>query len=226
MGDVIPFPLESCFVFPTMPNKHVIREFKLKVNWPHLNYVSSFNGETFKTEVSSKFPHSRVLTLGSYRNLPFVTGSWTSSPNRKTEILNYGLGEWEIAADYPFSNSNQYVSRNISLKLTIMKNNVILYSRQIHILFSQKEQFPFQNLMVCYCFNQWKCSDHRRLYEWFTFLLINNRRIQKWKLEKCWKLGSSSPWSWCNHIRIHHNGGWWLSNRWRIVSVYRNVITL
>ena len=72
-------------------------------------YFSSFNGETFKTEASSKFPHVYVFALGSYRNSPFVTGQQSSTNGLKTEILNYGSGEWEQAGDYPFSNSDRYV---------------------------------------------------------------------------------------------------------------------
>ena len=144
--DVIPSHLVLCFVFPIQPHKIAIREFKLKVNWPHRkcfkmctwkDYVFdwtshstsvislssqakwyvliqfkylipflalSFNGETFKTEASSKFPHYDVCALGSYRNSPFVTGQNSRTNGLKTEILNYELAEWEQAGDYPFSN--------------------------------------------------------------------------------------------------------------------------
>ena len=71
----------------------------------------SFNGETFKTEASSKFPHYYVLALGSYRNSPFVTGdnNGFNSNGLKTEILDLEAKEWVQLADYPFSNSNRYV---------------------------------------------------------------------------------------------------------------------
>ena len=72
----------------------------------HLNYFSSFNGATFKTEPSSKFPHYNVMALGSYRNSPFVTGQFYSTNGLKTEILNYGEQNWQQVADYPFSNGN------------------------------------------------------------------------------------------------------------------------
>ena len=76
---------------------------------------------------------------------------------------------------------------------------------------------PFQYRILFYRFNRWECFHHRRGVVWgSTLLLINNRWIQKWKLEKCWKRGSSSIWPWCNHLRICHNGHWWS----RIVSAY------
>ena len=74
-------------------------------------YFSSLNGETFKTEASSKFPHQYVYALGSYRNSPFVTGHNTYyGDGLKTEIFNYGLREWIEADDHPFSNGYKYVS--------------------------------------------------------------------------------------------------------------------
>ena len=80
-----------------------------KVNWPHLNCFSSFNGETFKTQPSTKFPHEYIYQLGFYRNSPFVTGHGSSENGLKTEILDpYGSREWEQADDYPFSSGDRY----------------------------------------------------------------------------------------------------------------------
>ena len=110
--DVIPFRLELCFVFIYMLHKHVIRKFKSKVNWPHQNDFSSFDGETFKTEASTKFPHYYVKALGPYRNSPFVTGHSSETNGLKTEILNYGSEQWEQAGDYPFSSGDRYVSKD------------------------------------------------------------------------------------------------------------------
>ena len=90
---------------------------------PHHNYFSSFNGETFKTEASSKFPHAQFSALGSYRNSPFVTGQDSSANGLKTEILNYGLGEWVQARDYPFSHGDRYVSKDF------MESNENLHDR-------------------------------------------------------------------------------------------------
>ena len=110
---VIPFPLELCFVFPAMIFKNVIRKFELKVNWPHQKDFSSFDGQNFKAEASSKFPHRYVYALGSYRNLPFVTGQYSSKNGLKTEILKSRSGEWEQADDYPFSgDGDRYVSND------------------------------------------------------------------------------------------------------------------
>ena len=83
-----------------------------KNNLSNRNCIPSFNGTTFKTEASSKFPHLNVMALGSYRNLPFVTGHNSPTNGLKTEIFNYGSGEWELTHDYPFSNGNRYVSKD------------------------------------------------------------------------------------------------------------------
>ena len=72
------------------------------------NHVFSFDGTSFKTEPSSKYPHDYVYALGSYRNSPFVTGHmlYTFSLNKdalKTEILDYKAKNWTEAKDYPFA---------------------------------------------------------------------------------------------------------------------------
>jgi len=74
---------------------------------PDVNYFLSFDEVSFKMEPSSKFPHSKVNALGSYRQSPFVTGScWGKVRNGfRTEILNYKDGHWNQAADHP-SHSN------------------------------------------------------------------------------------------------------------------------
>ena len=68
-----------------------------------------FNGESFKTEPSSKFPHKYVLALGSYKNSPFVTGQDSSTNGLKTENFNFESKEWAQLADYQFSNGNRYI---------------------------------------------------------------------------------------------------------------------
>ena len=69
----------------------------------------SFDGATFKNEPSSEYPHRYVLDLGSYKGSPFVTGSSSTTNGLKTEILDYDAGEWNGAADYPFSTENRYI---------------------------------------------------------------------------------------------------------------------
>ena len=100
--DAIRFLLESCFVFPTRLTKNVIRKFNYKVH-SHRNDLFSFNGETFKAEPSSKFPHYRVNALGSYKNSPFVTGGLSSTNGLKTEIFDLMAKKWKQLADYPFT---------------------------------------------------------------------------------------------------------------------------
>ena len=76
-------------------------------------YFFSFDGETFKTEASTKFLHQNVLALGSYRNSPFVTGHGSSTNGLKTEMLDYDSEKWEQLADYPFSTGDRYVHQVI-----------------------------------------------------------------------------------------------------------------
>ena len=80
-----------------------------------LNFIFfSFNGVTTKAETPSNFPHKYVRSLGNYRNSPFVTGHEGSSTyGLKTEILNYATNTWVQADDYPFSNTNEYVTGDI-----------------------------------------------------------------------------------------------------------------
>ena len=105
MVDVTRSRLESCFVFHDQPNKNVIRKFRYKLI-DLINIFSSFNGATFKTEQSSKFPHFDVMAIGSYRNSPFVTGSYETN-GLKTEILDYDSEKWEQLADFPFSTGDR-----------------------------------------------------------------------------------------------------------------------
>jgi len=77
----------------------------------------SFNGDNngaTTIEASSIFPHFYVMALGSYKNLPFVTGSDrvvngvrpAITFGLKTEILENGV--WvDQAADYPFSSGDR-----------------------------------------------------------------------------------------------------------------------
>ena len=86
---------------------------------------SRFNGASFKTEPSSKFPHYYVMGLGSYRNSPFVTGHLSSTNGLKTEILDYDSQKWEQLADYPFSTGNRYVHQ-------LIQRNFNNFFNQIH----------------------------------------------------------------------------------------------
>ena len=65
-----------------------------------------------KREPSSKYPHAYVA-LGSYRNSPFVTGSYSSTYGLKTEILDHESAKWVQANDYPFADGDRYVKETI-----------------------------------------------------------------------------------------------------------------
>ena len=67
--------------------------------------ILRFDGQLFKTEPLSNYPHRRVNVLGIYKEKPFVTGSDT--PNKKTEILDYASKKWNVVADYPFSSTDR-----------------------------------------------------------------------------------------------------------------------
>ena len=80
--------------------------------------ISSFDGTNFQSEPSSIFPHCAVKALGNYRDSPFVTGGrpghWSRTPvGLQTEILDYATSTWVQTADYPFSNTDQYVVNTI-----------------------------------------------------------------------------------------------------------------
>ena len=56
--------------------------------------------------------------MGSYKDTPFVTGSWGSpnaEANLETEILDYGAGEWvhDPKKYYPFTNGGDKYVYNI-----------------------------------------------------------------------------------------------------------------
>ena len=102
--------------------------------------IFRYNGETLKTEPSSKYSHYAVLALGSYRNSPFVTGSDSLRNGLKTEILDYDAGQWNDAKDYPLkytSNGDRYIFTiifyHISCKYWLQVNfdsfGLILYFR-------------------------------------------------------------------------------------------------
>ena len=58
-----------------------------------------------------------LVSLGSYRKSPFVTGNSNSSLGLKTEILDYDAGQWNDADDYPFSNGDRYIYMMKCLKI-------------------------------------------------------------------------------------------------------------
>ena len=79
--------------------------------------MSSSSG---KIEADSNFGHAGVNTLGSYRGLPFVTGSNSRLNNFATEILNYKKGIWVQVEDYPTrylapKQADRYVENRCSL---------------------------------------------------------------------------------------------------------------
>ena len=102
--DVTHFHLESFSVFHTRQSRHAIR--KLFFYESRFYSFSRFDGNSFKVESSSNYPHSRVNVLGVYKGAPFVTGSYDNA-NKKTEILDYSSKQWNVVADYPFSSGNQ-----------------------------------------------------------------------------------------------------------------------
>ena len=113
--DVIHFRLVSCFVFQPMRSQDIdnaTREWAHKTNTQLKYYFSSWNGETFQTEPSTTFTHRLTNSLGSYRDSPFITGSFGEGlvpSGLETEILDYASGTWDQAEDYPFSENDRYV---------------------------------------------------------------------------------------------------------------------
>ena len=103
-GDVTRFHLESFFVSHILLIGHVIR--KLFCYESRFYHFSRFDGNSFKVESSSNYPHTYVNVLGVYKGAPFVTGSHNPA-NKKTEILDYASKQWNPVADYPFSSGGQ-----------------------------------------------------------------------------------------------------------------------
>ena len=55
---------------------------------------------TIKEEISSDYEHKKVLSLASYKGLPFVTGC-DNPGHSKTELLNIEKMRWETKIDFP-----------------------------------------------------------------------------------------------------------------------------
>ena len=66
----------------------------------HSLNISKNGTITIKQEISSDYEHKKVLSLASYRGLPFVTGSYDPG-HSKTELLNVEKMQWETNADFP-----------------------------------------------------------------------------------------------------------------------------
>ena len=106
MVDVILFHLELCYAFLPVkkPVKIAIRKLK---NIFFCLIIVRFNGNTFQAERSSKYEHTDVRALGSYRNSPFVTGRDDKKYGLRTEILDYNAKKWKRVDDYPYSNGDR-----------------------------------------------------------------------------------------------------------------------
>ena len=65
--------------------------------------ISEDNTILITEEASSNYSHQWV-SLGSYRGLPFVTGSgrYRGADHSKTEILYKKTNKWESKTDFPF----------------------------------------------------------------------------------------------------------------------------
>ena len=120
MVHVIHFHSVSCFVFQfrliTTNIEIAYRKWQNISNDSLPNHFSSWDGETFKNEPLTAFTHYLAMALGSYRDSPFVTGSFATGPGLdspvdgvETEILDYASGTWVQADDYPFSETGRYV---------------------------------------------------------------------------------------------------------------------
>ena len=104
MGLVTRSHLEFFFVFRILQTRRAIR--KLFLHESRFYSFSRFDGNSFRVESSSNYPHAYVNVLGVYKGAPFVTGSY-SPANKKTEILDYASKQWNNAADYPFGSEDR-----------------------------------------------------------------------------------------------------------------------
>ena len=120
---------------------------------------------TFKDEPSSEFPHAYVLSLGSYKGSPFVTGHADSTNGVKTEILDYLSGQWQRAASYPFSNENRYLSK-----------------KEINTSWNwnwKTFQFQFRPVRFSISGSVYKSLEELELIEFLEFLITQRHQPQK-----------------------------------------------
>ena len=66
----------------------------------HSMKISEKGKIIIKKEISSDYKHGEVESLASYKQSPFVTGSFDPT-NSKTELLNISKMQWETKADFP-----------------------------------------------------------------------------------------------------------------------------
>ena len=100
--------LEFYYVFNKMKTNNATRKYKINADLLNLyNFLYRFDGNTnfiINTKSSSNYPHRWILTMGSYKGLPFVTGSFLPH-NKKTEI--YEFDDWRGAEDYPYNDGEE-----------------------------------------------------------------------------------------------------------------------
>ena len=139
MVDAIHFHSVSCFVSHMRLHQYIevaSREWQYKSNNSLQNHFSSWDGETFKTEAPTVFTHYLAMSLGSYRDSPFVTGSSAygsvAQDGLETEILDYASGTWVQAEDYPFSRNDRYVLEKCKIIFHIWTHDQIFAQNYVH----------------------------------------------------------------------------------------------
>ena len=71
---------------------------------------------SIKEAESSSFPHTRV-PMGSYKNMPFVTGGY--GLHKKTELFDVQTMKWKRKSDYPQGEYTRYPNTS---SISIFKN--------------------------------------------------------------------------------------------------------
>ena len=77
-------------------------------------YISSFDGENYKSIKFSKFSHLYTTGLGNYKGKALAVGCFTSNADCSfaTEIFDMNSLEWSDGPDFPFG--SKYVSKYFS----------------------------------------------------------------------------------------------------------------
>ena len=152
------------------------------------NQCHSFDGVVFRRETNSTYPHRSAIGFASYKGQPFTTGS-LNPRNLKTEIMDTTTKEWRDAASYPFATSTLWVPP----------------------FWRGYTKYELKSSRIC-------CSEHGWCSVYFgrvwSSSMGTDSKIQRFDLEKNWRIDSREICSWCNHKwNGSHHDYWWIVER-------------
>ena len=68
-----------------------------------LNFVLSFDGESYHPAGSSAYSHQWTFGMANYLGKALTTGCWSGSCAVKTELMDMNTLTWSSGPDYPFT---------------------------------------------------------------------------------------------------------------------------